>query len=61
VVIAQKSLLPAFLPVSLAQSGLRLPQLQNSPIEMIAENLRKQGVPEDVISAAIAEAQLTPA
>jgi hypothetical protein len=28
---------------------------------MIAENLRKQGVPEDVISAAIAEAQLTPA
>src|SRR5471030_2047414 len=31
--------------------GLRkdLSRLQNSPIAMIAENLRKQGVPEDVI------------
>ena len=43
--------------------GLRkdLSRLQNSPLEMIAASLRKQGIPEDVISAAIADAQLTTA
>jgi hypothetical protein len=43
--------------------GLRrdLSELLNSPIEKIAESLRKQGVEEEVIAAAIADWQSTPA
>jgi hypothetical protein len=35
--------------------------LLNSPIEKIAESLRKQGVEEEVIAAAIADWQSAPA
>lgn len=40
--------------------GLRLDleRLQDSPIKILAESLRKQGVAEQVISAAIADAKL---
>jgi predicted transcriptional regulator len=40
--------------------GLRrdLSRLMNTPAEAIAESLRKQGVDEDVITAALAEAGL---
>ena len=43
--------------------GLRddLSRLQNTPMEAIAESLRQQGVPEDIIARAIAEANLTAA
>jgi hypothetical protein len=43
--------------------GLRkdLSRLQNTPLERIAESLRRQGIADEVISAAIADAQLTPA
>jgi hypothetical protein len=42
--------------------GLRkdLSDLLSTPIEKIAESLRKQGVEEDVIAAAIADWQTTP-
>jgi hypothetical protein len=41
--------------------GLRkdLSRLQNTPLERIAESLRRQGIADEVISAAIADAQLT--
>jgi hypothetical protein len=40
--------------------GLRKDQarMENSPAQLIAESLRKHGIDDEVISAAIAEAQL---
>jgi hypothetical protein len=40
--------------------GLRKDQarMENSPVQILAESLRKHGIDDQVISAAIAEAQL---
>lgn len=32
--------------------------MQNSPVQLIAESRRKHGIDDEIISAAIAEAQL---
>jgi hypothetical protein len=43
--------------------GLRkdLARLESSHVQLLTESLRRHGIDDEVISAAIAEAQLTPA